>query len=78
VDLAIAGELSDVDSRTVIAGGTAKTKRPHDFKKSRRSSSLDSGRFAGLPMALSIYISGFKVSTSISLFRIQNQAAQPE
>ncbi len=39
VDRAIAGELSDVDSRTAIAGGTVRAKRPLAFRKSRLSPS---------------------------------------
>src|SRR5204863_10222209 len=38
VDRAIAGELSDVDKRIVIAGGTISAKRPQDLRKTRRSS----------------------------------------
>jgi len=34
-DLAIAGELSDVESSTVIAGGTVRAKRPLDVRKPR-------------------------------------------
>ena len=38
VDAAMAGEDSEVDSSTVIAGGTVSAKRPQPFRKVRRSS----------------------------------------
>lgn len=38
VDAAMAGEDSDVDSSTVMAGGTVRAKRPQPFRKVRRSS----------------------------------------
>jgi hypothetical protein len=50
VERAMAFEVSEVDNITVIAGGTVAAKRPQDFKKLRRSSSL----FLNTEVSLSI------------------------